>query len=78
MIKNSAVIICSLFLTLSFLSFTKENRDSDPNVVVIEHADRNLNFEQGQNLFNNETNVYNETLEEEVQDKGEGQIKIKF
>ena len=77
--KRDAMIIgCTLVLALSVLSFTKEKKDSDPNMLVTEHANENVKFEHDQDLLNNETNTEDEKKAEEGQDKGEGQIKIKF
>ncbi len=92
--KKMMVIMCSLLFALPALSFaSRENKGPDPSVSAYEHANENAKFKRNQNLFNKkaykkmraEKRAQKEAAKaeakkkaEEAQDKGEGQVKLKF
>lgn len=89
--KKIMVMVCSLLLAMPVLSFAGKKKEPTPNVSAYEHANENAKFKRDGKVFNNKTNkkirakkrAKKEAVEEkkeaeEAQDKGEGQVKVKF
>ncbi len=88
------ILICSLLLAMPVLSLAEEEKKLAPNASAYEHADENARFKRGWSWFNNKENkkirakrraelAEKEAAEAkkkaaEAQDKGEGQVKLKF
>ena len=92
--KSIMVMMCSLLFAMFVYSFAEEKNGPDPSVSAYEHANENAKFKRSRALFNNKENqeiraqrlAEKEAKEaaeakkkaEEAQDKGEGQVKVKF
>ena len=92
--KKIMVIVCSLLLAMPVLSFAQEKGEPNPNASAYEHANENARFKRNEEVFNNKANKKirakrltekkaEEAAEakkkaEEAQDKGEGQVKVRF
>ena len=89
--KQIVVMLCSLLLSMPVLSFANEEKEPHPSASAYEHANENAKFKRDDVVFNNKANkairakklAKKEAAEakkkvDEVQDKGEGQFKVKF
>ncbi len=92
--KKIVVIMCALLLAMPVLSFSEKKNGPNPNASAYEHANENARFKRNGDVFNNKKNkakrarklakkkaaaaVEEKKKAEEAQDKGEGQVKLKF
>lgn len=92
--KKTMVIICSLMLAMTVLSFAKEKKEPGRNLSANELVNEKAKFKRTRSLFNNKANkeirakrlAEKQAAEaeeakkkvEEAQDKGEGQVKVQF
>lgn len=87
--KKIMVIMCSLLLGMPVLSLAEEKKDLAPDVLMYAYSNENAKFRHHRDLFNTKVDkgIRAQKLAEkkaakkkaqEAQDKGEGQISIRF
>lgn len=88
------VMMCFLLLAMAVISFAEEKKGPDPSISAYKYANENAEFKRSRDFFNNKANKEirakklaqkeseeaeeNEKAQEEAQDKGEGQVKVRF
>ena len=89
--KKIMVIMCFLLFTMPIFSFAKEKKEPNPSVSAYEHANENAKFKRDGGVFNNKAHKEIRAKKlaekkakkakkkvEDAQEKGEGQVKVKF
>ncbi len=89
--KKMMIVMCSFFLGMPFLSFAEEKNGPNPSASAYEHANENAKFKRDGEVFNTKANkkirakkltkkkkAQAKKKTEEAEDKGEGQVKVKF
>jgi len=87
-------IMCSLLLVMPAMSFAEKGEASKPSVSAYEHANEKARFKRSGEVFNSKANKKirakkradkkiveakkEAKKDQDKQDKGEGQVKVKF